>query len=155
MLTYHQVQRNARHFKSLTSLEITAFEQLFVHFDSVVDHHLTHFTLTGKVRQRRSTVKADSVFRTRQDMLLFILMYLKNKRTGVPATARLPCQPIWHYPTPGESMDSPHAGLALGNLGSLKRTTGSFRSGFEQRLSHPVGSTARRYGTNHQSFYRL
>ena len=78
MLTYQHAQRNPRHFKSLTSLDISAFEQLFVQFDSVVDHHLTHFTLTGKVRQRRSTVKADSVFQTRQDMLLFILMYLKN-----------------------------------------------------------------------------
>lgn len=78
MLTYQQIQHNPRHFKSLTSLDVTAFDQLFSHFDGVVDHYLTHFTLTGKLRQRRATVKTDSVFRARQDMLLFILMYLKN-----------------------------------------------------------------------------
>jgi hypothetical protein len=78
MLTYQRIQGNPRHFKSLTSLDVSTFERLFSHFDSVVDQYLTHFTLSGKVRQRRPTITTDSVFQTRQDMLLFILMYLKN-----------------------------------------------------------------------------
>jgi hypothetical protein len=78
MMHYEQAKRNAKQFKSLTSMEIATFDILSRHFSQTVDHYLAHFTLVGKPRQRRATVKKDSVFKSNQDLLLFCVSYLKN-----------------------------------------------------------------------------
>jgi hypothetical protein len=59
-------------------MEIATFDMLCSHFSQTVDHYLAHFTLAGKPRQRRATVKKDSVFKSNQDLLLFCVSYLKN-----------------------------------------------------------------------------
>ena len=78
MMDYEKAKRNAKQFKSLTSMEIATFDLLCKHFSQTVENYLAHFTLTGKLRQRRATVKKDSVFKSNQDLLLFCLSYLKN-----------------------------------------------------------------------------
>jgi hypothetical protein len=78
MMHDEQAKRNAQQFKSLPSMEIVAFAMLSNHFAQTVEHYLAHFTLTGKPRQRRVTVKKDSVFKSYPDLLLFSLSYLKN-----------------------------------------------------------------------------
>jgi hypothetical protein len=78
MMHYEKAKRNAKQFRSLTSLEVAAFDWLCAHFSETVDSYLAHFTLSGKSRQRRATVKKDSVFKSHQDLLLFSLSYLKN-----------------------------------------------------------------------------
>jgi hypothetical protein len=78
MLTYEQGRRNAKQFRSLTSLDLASFDLLHSHFQERVEACQRYFTLTGKVRQRRASIKKDSAFQSTQDMLLFILSYLKN-----------------------------------------------------------------------------
>jgi hypothetical protein len=78
MITYEQARHNAKQFKSLTSLDLVAFDLLHTHFKQPVEAYLAHFTLEGKLRQRQATIKKDSVFQSTQDMLLFSLIYLKN-----------------------------------------------------------------------------
>ena len=75
---YEKAKRNAKQFRSLTSMEVCGFDLLCGHFCETVEKYLAHFTLTGKLRQRRATVKQDSVFKSNQDLLLFCLSYLKN-----------------------------------------------------------------------------
>lgn len=75
---YEKAKTNAKQFRSLTSMEVSTFDLLCKHFSQTVENYLAHFTLTGKQRQRRATVKKDSVFKSTQDMLLFSLSYLKN-----------------------------------------------------------------------------
>jgi hypothetical protein len=78
MMHYEKAKRNAKQFRSLTSMDIATFDLLYLHFNQRVDNYLAHFTLQGKQRQRRATVKKDSVFKSNQDLLLFCLSYLKN-----------------------------------------------------------------------------
>jgi hypothetical protein len=78
MITYEQARHKAKQFKSLTSLDVVAFDLLHAHFKQRVEAYLAHFTLEGKPRQRQATTKKDSVFQSTQDMLLFSLTYLKN-----------------------------------------------------------------------------
>lgn len=78
MMHYEQARRNAKQFKSLTSMEIATFDRLLGQFSQTVDHYLAHFTLAGKSGQRRSTVKKASVFKSHQDLLLFCVSYLKK-----------------------------------------------------------------------------
>lgn len=78
MMSYEKAKINAKQFKSLTSMEIGTFDLLCIHFSQTVEAYLAHFTLEGKERQRKATVKKDSVFKTYQDMLLFCVSYLKN-----------------------------------------------------------------------------
>ena len=78
MVTYEAAKRNAKQFRSLTSLEVAGFDLLHTHFQSRVAAYLNHYTLEGKLRQRRASFKKDSVFQSTQDMLLFSLSYLKN-----------------------------------------------------------------------------
>jgi hypothetical protein len=78
MLTYQSVQRKSKQLKSLTSLDRVGFEQLHKEFSVVVDQYLRHYTLTGKERQRAFKGRRSSIFSSTEDMLLFILIYLKN-----------------------------------------------------------------------------
>ncbi len=78
MMNYEQAKRNAKQYKSLTSMEIATIDLLCIHFSQTVEAYLAHFTLQGKQRQRKTTIKKDSVFKTYQDMLLFCVSYLKN-----------------------------------------------------------------------------
>jgi hypothetical protein len=78
MTTYEQARRNDKQFRSLTSLSVASFDLLHGHFQERVAAYLAHFTLEGKVRQRRASFKKGRVFESTQDMLLFILSYLKN-----------------------------------------------------------------------------
>lgn len=78
MLTYKSIQHKAKQLRSLTSLDRVSFEALHAHFSVVVQEYLQHYTLQGTPRQRAFKGKSNSVFASSEDMLLFILSYLKN-----------------------------------------------------------------------------
>ncbi|GAB3506820.1 helix-turn-helix domain-containing protein [Emticicia fontis] len=54
------------------------FETLAKEFNQVVETHFIHFTIEGKIRQRQSKSRKNSVFVEWSDLLLFILVYLKT-----------------------------------------------------------------------------
>lgn len=78
MMTYKTTKVRPSQFKSLTGLALPTFDTLHTHFSAVVDHDLRHYTIEGKERQRAKTVTKDNVFKSTQDMLLFIMIYLKT-----------------------------------------------------------------------------
>jgi hypothetical protein len=78
MQNYKTLKQNAKQFLAVTGVELQIFEQLFEFFEKVWDEYITHYTVSGELRQRRKAKRKDNAFEDEQTMLLFILSYLKN-----------------------------------------------------------------------------
>ena len=62
-------------FLSLTGLKVEIFDQLLSFFDY---EYFNHFTLNGIERKRIKTFRKDNVFKDSQEVLFFLLIYIKN-----------------------------------------------------------------------------
>jgi hypothetical protein len=100
-LTYQTIADDSKSLRSLSGLDKASFESLHEAFSRVVRHDLEHFTLEGKPRLRRFTFKQDSVFCSTEDMLLFIVSYLKNN-------------PLQEYHAAMFSMTQPQCNVRIG-----------------------------------------
>jgi hypothetical protein len=78
-MTYAAVVARKGQLQAVTGLPETAFVHLHTVFAAVVEHARRHYTLQGTVRQRAwRTVPRDSAFAATEDLLLFVLSYLKS-----------------------------------------------------------------------------
>jgi hypothetical protein len=77
-MTYDKIKKNSVQLLSLTGFAIEEFESFLPYFKANWDEYYSHFTLTGKVRERISYNRKTSKIPKIGDKLLFIFSYLKN-----------------------------------------------------------------------------
>lgn len=77
-LTYERIKNKPEVLISLTTLRREEFETLSEFFEQEWQKYIRQYTLQGKPRNRTSTVRANTVLRTAEDRLLFILYHLKG-----------------------------------------------------------------------------
>ncbi len=77
-LTYDKIKNKPKVLISLTTLRQEEFEQLSEFFEPSWRNYIQHYTLEGKPRDRKTNVRSNTVFRTAEDRLLFILYHLKG-----------------------------------------------------------------------------
>lgn len=77
-LNYKTVLANPKKLISLTTLKREEFLILCKYLEQEWEDYIEHFTLEGKVRERRSFVRINSTLPQPADRLLFILYYLKT-----------------------------------------------------------------------------
>jgi hypothetical protein len=102
-MTYRTVCKDIKRLRSMTGFDRRGFEVLHGVFAEVALEYLRHFTWEGKERQRGYSVKRDSVFKSTEDMLLFLLSYLKNN-------------PLQEYHAALFGMTQPQANVRIGLL---------------------------------------
>lgn len=79
MLRYLELIQNPRRFLALTGYTVAEFRALFSFFTVRFQAYVARFTLEGKPRQHRTySPYKNSTFATMEDMLLFILTYMKT-----------------------------------------------------------------------------
>ena len=79
MLRYLELIQNPRRFLALTGYTVAEFRALFSFFTVRFQAYVARFTLEGKPRQHRAySPYKNSTFATMEDMLLFILTYMKT-----------------------------------------------------------------------------
>jgi hypothetical protein len=81
-MNYQMLSTKPKTFQSVAGgISHKDFTALHKEFASVWHHQMQTYTATGSVRQRKYSVRSDSALKTTQDMLLFVLSYLKNNPT--------------------------------------------------------------------------
>lgn len=77
------------------------FDALLITFKYHEKKYYRHFTMKGKVRQRISYNRKNSVLPLIQDKTLFIIGIRENQ-----SSSETPCHPVWDAPAPSQQMDS-------------------------------------------------
>jgi hypothetical protein len=77
-MNYEQIKRHSAQFVSVTGLTVAQFDELIKSFELEWDIYITHFTLEGKLRCRRSRKVICPSLPTADHKLFFLLTYLKN-----------------------------------------------------------------------------
>lgn len=77
-LTYGRIKNKSTVLQSVTTLRRQEFEKLSEFLDISWRKYIQHYTLEGKPRNRQSTIRSNTVLRTAEDRLLFILYHLKG-----------------------------------------------------------------------------
>lgn len=77
-LTYNKIKNNPKVLISLTTLNRKEFEELSEFLEKSWSDYIKYNTLEGKLRDRKSTVRSNTVLKTSGDRLLFILYHLKG-----------------------------------------------------------------------------
>lgn len=78
-MTYAQVAGRKGQLVAVTGLDDASFGALHAVFEPVMAHQRRHFTLQGRPRQRAlHALPRDSAFAASEDLLLFVLSYLKS-----------------------------------------------------------------------------
>ena len=77
-LTYEKIKNKLEVLISLTTLRREEFERLSEFFEQIWQNYIKQYTLEGKLRNRKTSIRSDTVLRTAEDRLLFILYHLKS-----------------------------------------------------------------------------
>ena len=77
-LTYKKIKNKPQVLISLTTLRREEFEDLSEFFEQSWQNYIQCYTLEGKPRNRKAGIRSDTVLRTAEDRLLFILYHLKG-----------------------------------------------------------------------------
>lgn len=77
-MKYDKIRKNPKQLLSLTGFTDVEFEAFLPTFKYHWEEYYSHFTLTGKIRERISYNRKSSKIPLIEDKLLFILSYLKN-----------------------------------------------------------------------------
>lgn len=77
-MEYLKIKNKPKVLISLTSLTHLEFDKLCKIFTMSLNNILKYYTLEGKIRQRSSKVRCNSIFKSNEEMLLFILSYYKS-----------------------------------------------------------------------------
>jgi len=77
-LTYAQIKNKPKVHQSVTTLRREEFEQLSEFLDNSWRAYIQRYTLEGKPRDRQAAIRSNTVLRTAEDRLLFILYHLKG-----------------------------------------------------------------------------
>lgn len=78
-LRYSELENNELELRRLVGMKRKEFEILHRFFDNYMTDYFSKFTLEGAPRNRRSSVRKNSIFADSRDALLFILVYLNGK----------------------------------------------------------------------------
>jgi hypothetical protein len=76
--SYNSLSQNIRQFNAVVGLDLETFIYLNLYFEDQLEIHDKEFTILGKPRTRSFSVRKNSNFKSSEDKLCFILMYLKN-----------------------------------------------------------------------------
>ena len=77
-MQYDKLKNRPVQFQSITSLKVEDFNFLLPYFKLEWDEYNKFFTLKGKLRQRLSYARVDTVVPKIADKLMFLLIYLKT-----------------------------------------------------------------------------
>ena len=77
-LTYERIKNKPQVLISLTTLRREEFEKLSGFFEQSWLNYIREYTLEGKSRDRKASIRTNNVLRTADDRLLFILYHLKG-----------------------------------------------------------------------------
>jgi len=77
-LTYKKIKNKPQVLISLTTLRREEFEALSEFFEQSWQRYNKQYTLEGKLRDRKSSIRTNNVLCTADDRLLFILYHLKG-----------------------------------------------------------------------------
>jgi len=77
-LTYKRIKDKPEVLISLTTLRREEFEALSEILEQSWQNYIGQYTLEGKLRNRTSNLRTNTVLRTAEDRLLFILYHLKG-----------------------------------------------------------------------------
>lgn len=77
-MKYDKIRKNPKQLLSLTGFTVVEFEAFLPTFKYHWEEYYSHFTLTGKPRERISYNRKSGKIPLIGDKLLFILSYLKN-----------------------------------------------------------------------------
>lgn len=77
-LTYEKIKNRPQVLISLTTLRREEFEKLSEFFEQSWQSYNKQYTLKGKLRDRKVSIRTNNVLRTADDRLLFILYHLKG-----------------------------------------------------------------------------
>lgn len=97
-------------FIALCGMKLEVFNALFLKFKVVASDYFTNYSFNGKKRKRGMTFHKNSVFKSYEDMLIFILIYLKN-------------YPLQEFHAAYFGMSQPQANLWIQKLKKLLRET--------------------------------
>ena len=77
-MKYEYAKRNQQQFNALSGMKLEIFDSLFGHFLVVCQDYFSRHSIKGAIRKRIKSFRKDSPFSCYEDMLLFILIYIKN-----------------------------------------------------------------------------
>jgi len=77
-ICYRALQSDEAVFRRFTGLRPPDFEAFHDPFRKSWDNYFTNFTLEGKVRHRKTSVRKNSVFPDTKEALFFALVYFKG-----------------------------------------------------------------------------
>lgn len=77
-MNYEKIRENPSQFKSLTSYEVSAFDDLLEIFAHKLHVHFENKTFKGENRHRKYSPRKTEYLPTDADKLFFILTYVKN-----------------------------------------------------------------------------
>lgn len=80
-MNYQTLHKKPKQFRSVSGLSHWDFTALHTDFALLWQKQMAEYTATGTPRRRRYSIRRDSVLPTTEDMLLFVLSYLKNNPT--------------------------------------------------------------------------
>lgn len=80
-MNYQSLHKKSKQFRSISGISHQDFTALHRDFATMWHQQMSHQTAGGTPRRRRYGIRSDSVLKTTEDMLLFILSYLKNNPT--------------------------------------------------------------------------
>lgn len=77
-MKYKELQEKPKQFESLCGYSVYSFEMLNEKFFVVYENYFSHFTFSGKERERPKLKRSDDIFKGSGDALFFLLSYIKN-----------------------------------------------------------------------------
>ncbi|OAV67870.1 hypothetical protein Barb6XT_01276 [Bacteroidales bacterium Barb6XT] len=77
-MKYDRIRKKPTQLLSLTGFDVTEFETFLPTFKHHWEKYHSHFTLSGKIRERITYNRKTGKIPLIEDKLLFILSYLKN-----------------------------------------------------------------------------
>ena len=124
-LKYDKIRKNPVQFLSLTGFSPKEFDELVEEFRIEWEQYSSHYTLSGKPRQRIALPRKANVLPGVQDKLLFILVYLKTF-------------PLQELQAATFSMTQPQANFWIHLLSPLLRKTLKRLGELPERNSHKL-----------------
>lgn len=130
-MDYDKLRRRPVQFIGVTGFNVDDFDYLLSEFRVEWDDYNTHYTLEGKLRQRQTFTRKDSVLPKVSDKLLFLLIYLKTNPLQEHHAASFGIT---------QSQANGFIHLFSGILRKTLKRLGELPSRNEYRIEHLIGS---------------
>lgn len=77
-MNFKNAKRNPKTFKSLSGMSLEIFQHLAIKFSVVCQDYYSKYNFKGQLRKRLKSFRKDSRFSSYDEMLFFVLFYLKT-----------------------------------------------------------------------------